>query len=149
MKVLGYAFIVLIILLPLSCASEEDGDSLTSVERQLVGTWEVGSVLLNGFDVTNPSYTNFAILFRDDRSYFSVDGDPIFTEFGGFWRLIDNDLNQLEISGQIGSATFDEEGASLTLRFQAEGDQLGEAGRGQGLEGQYEFRLVESDQILD
>ncbi|MEM7108735.1 MAG: hypothetical protein AAF519_10955 [Bacteroidota bacterium] len=137
----------------IQCDSDDDDLSPVEVARaQLIGTWEVDQVLLNGFDVTNPSYTDFVILFRPDGSYFALDANPVFTESGGFWQFINNDPERLEIGAEEvieSTVTFSEDSNVLTLSFTAVGEEIGASGRTKGLEGEYEFRLLRSDQQIE
>ena len=153
MKSQFYFIKILACLLFTLCLSCEDSDGDISpidvAANNLTKTWEVGSVLLDNFDVTVPSYENFAILFREDGSYFAVDADPAFTESGSFWRFIDNNPNRLEIGGVEASLSFSEDVTALTLISTAPGKVIGSPNRVKGLSGEYEFRLVVSSQVLE
>ncbi|MEM9298415.1 MAG: hypothetical protein AAGA64_08490, partial [Bacteroidota bacterium] len=140
-KVVFSVLLVSLLFSFLSCADDDNNsDGLSEIERRIVGTWEVQTVFLNGFDVTNPSYTDFAILFRPDRSYFAIDSEPIFTPSGGFWQFLDNDPDRLEIGGVESMLSLDDD--TMILVFQATGEQIGESGRRKGLDGDYEFTLT-------
>ena len=153
MKKLIYAFDALALSLLMVIASCEDDNSsyspLNEAARNLTKTWEVGTVLLDDFDVTIPSYENFAILFREDGSYFAVDADPVFTDSGGFWRFVDHHPNRLEIGGIEATLSFSEDATAMTLVFTAPGEVIGSPNRVKGLSGAYEFRLVVSSQVLE
>ena len=139
-------------LLTLLSACEDSGSDTSPTAQaadNLTKTWEVGTVLLDDFDVTVPSYESFAILFREDGSYFAVDADPAFTDTGGFWRFIDNNPSRLEIGGVEATLNFNEDATAMTLIFTAPGTVIGAPNRVKGLSGEYEFRLVESSQVLE
>ncbi len=150
MKVITYLLLIITSFSLGSCSDDDNSNSPIDIVRgQLLGTWEVSSVFLEGFDVTSPSYDDFLILFRPDGSYYALDADPVFTESGGFWRFLDNNPQRLEIGGVEGVLTFSEDAEMITLKFTAPGEPIGASGRGEGLEGEYEFRLLKSDQIIE
>ncbi len=141
---LSSALVFLFLLI--SCSDDSEADPRLS---RLVGTWEVERVLLDGFDVTLPSYENFAILFRTDGSFFSVDGDPVFTESGGFWEFGDTGENQILLGDVDADLVFSENDTKLNIVFFAPNGQIGVGGRTEGLSGEYQFFLVSSEQNIE
>lgn len=123
-----------------SCGDDDDGG--TSPEDQFAanigGSWSATEVRLDGNDVTDPSYLNFTIQFNEDGSYVTSDGDPVFTDQGGFYTVT-------SVAGDVGSITLDGVAATLTvtgettatLGFTATGEAIG----ARGLEGAYVFSL--------
>ncbi|MEM7548600.1 MAG: hypothetical protein AAF363_02935 [Bacteroidota bacterium] len=131
----------------ISC--EDDIPNQTIIAEDILGTWEAGNVNLDGFDVTSPSYDEFAILFRADGSYFVQDGDPIFTSSGGFWRVISEENNLIELGGIETSYTLNEAGSILTLTFTANGNTIGVNARQSGLSGNYTFTLNSTERDIE
>ena len=137
-----------IVLLLLTGCNNDDSTSVES--NRLVGTWEVQSVFLDDFDVTSPSYEAFAILFRPDGSYFTVDGDPVFTEAGGFWRFLEGDDARIELGSVEADLVFRNNDSELSIFFIAPEGQIGSSSRIiLGLSGEYEFHLVSSEQDIE
>ncbi|MEM9895237.1 MAG: hypothetical protein AAF789_02610 [Bacteroidota bacterium] len=140
---------LLVFIAPLLLASCSEDDEIDPRLERLAGTWEVEQVLLEGFDVTVPSYENFAILFRTDGSFFSVDGDPVFTEAGGFWEFVDNGDDRIVLGEVEANLSFSENDTKLNILFFAPNEQIGVGGRITGLSGEYQFFLVSSEQDIE
>lgn len=143
-KILFLLFIAPAILI--SCS---DDDSVDPRLERLVGTWEIERVLLDGFDVTVPSYEDFAILFRSDGSFFNVNGDPVFTESGGFWEFSDTNENRILLGSVDANLNFSDNDTKLNIIFFAPDRQIGVSGRSEGLSGEYQFFLVSSEQDIE
>ena len=140
---------LLTLLAPILLISCSDDNEIDPELERLAGTWEIDRVLLDGFDVTSPSYENFAILFRTDGSFFIVDGDPVFTESGGFWEFADTGDNRIFLGNVEVVLAFSENDTRLNLAFFAPNEQIGVGGRTDGLSGEYEFFLVTSEQDIE
>jgi len=123
-----------------SCDDDDDPDPITERTTLLSKTWNVSSVNLDGTDVTNPSYSSFALTFRADGSYTTADGDPAFTG-SGFWSIPSaTNLNQLRIGNTDVTATLNSTNDQLTLNFALSGNPIN--GRVAGLSGNYVFVLT-------
>ncbi|MEL6558678.1 MAG: hypothetical protein AAFQ94_10875 [Bacteroidota bacterium] len=127
----------------------EDDNEIDPRLELLAGTWEVESVFLDGTNVTNPSYQDFAILFREDGSFFTVDGDPLFTQAGGFWQFMDNSESTILLSDVEAQLTYHEDNTMLNISLLAPGGEIGVNGRTLGLSGQYDFLLVRTDRNIE
>ncbi len=124
-----------------SCGGD-DGDDAPSENARFVGAWTATSVTLNNVDVLNPEYSNFRITFNDDGSYITVDGDPVFTDTGGFWTINSSTETSANISldGVSATVAFSNENNTMTLSFTANDSVIG--ARTLGLVGQYVFVLA-------
>lgn len=139
---------LLMINVLLSGCSDDDATSRDPDAIRLQGTWEVQMVTLNSFDVTNPEYTDFIILFREDGSYFTQDGDPVFTENGGFWRFETTDnIKTLIMDGTNVSYAFTANDNQVSISFFAAGGRIGT--RSSGLDGDYRFDLIRTDKRIE
>jgi hypothetical protein len=152
----GYKiFPSLVGLIVLICFSSCDDSSTPAPEElqiaRLSKTWSISSVTLDGFDVTTPTYQNFVMLFRKDKSWWvPSEKTPAFTESGGFWEFNKDDLNQIIINEVPVTLEFSNEDNALKLNFSAPGTSLGEGSRSKGLKGQYEFKLnLSANQITE
>lgn len=135
-------------LVILSSCSDDDSADRDPDALRLQGTWEVQMVTLNTFDVTDPEYTEFIILFREDGSYFTQDGDPVFTENGGFWRFEGSgDTKILIMDGTNVTAEFTNNDNQVSISFFAAGGRIGT--RSSGLDGDYRFDLIRTDKRIE
>ncbi|GEM_PF-6929347 len=124
----------------MSC--NDDDPSEPSEEERFVGAWTASSVTLNNVDVLNPEYSNFRITFNDDGSYITVDGDPIFTDTGGFWTITSSSEStvNIDLDGVAVIAAFGADDSTVTLSFTANDVVVG--ARTKGLVGAYVFALT-------
>lgn len=133
------ASISLLVLLStfISCGDDDDNGASSS----LVATWSASSVLLNDFDVTLPTYENFTITFRNDGTYSTSGGTPVFTDQGGFWSITSETGNQanLTLDGVAASVSFADDLSTAVLSFIAIGEAIG--ARTSGLDGNYVINL--------
>lgn len=125
-----------------SCGGGDEPTIEESTAAKLAGVWTASSVTLDGFDVTNPSYSSFRLTINSDGSYVTSGGQPAFTDTGGFWEVSSATATSasLSIDGVIGTLAFGATGTEATLSFTAPGSAIG-AGRVSGLSGSYVFTL--------
>jgi len=123
----------------MSCGGDDPAGP-TDADR-FVGTWDATSVTLDDLDVTNPEYSNFSVTFNSDGSYITVDGDPVFTDTGGFWSVTSSNTTSvtLDVDGVVVVATFAADNGSVILSFTANDAVIG--ARTDGLVGNYVFTL--------
>ncbi|MEM9858035.1 MAG: DUF5004 domain-containing protein [Bacteroidota bacterium] len=124
----------------MSCG--DDDSSGPSDTDRLAGAWSGTSVTLDNFDVTSPEYSNFRITFNADGSYITIDGDPVFTDTGGFWTITSSSATGLGLTldGVAAQAAFNADNTTLTLTFTATNEVIG--ARTSGLAGSYVFSLA-------
>ena len=134
--------IMILCSLAIFASCNDDDSSTPSETERFEGTWTVNSVTLNSVDVLNPEYTNFRITFNSDGSYITIDGDPVFTDTGGFWSVNSSTESTASITmdGVAVLATFGVDNSTLTLSFTANDQVVG--ARTLGLVGDYVFVLT-------
>lgn len=122
-----------------SCGSDDSAGP--SESDRFVGTWAATNVTLDNVDVTTPEYSNFTVTFNNDGSYITIDGDPVFTDTGGFWSITsstDSSIS-LDVDGVAVEASFGADDDTVTLSFTANDQVIG--ARVEGLVGRYVFTL--------
>lgn len=135
-----YFLSILSFVTVLSSCDDDDPDPIAERTNLLANTWNISSATLDGTDVTNPSYSNFALTLRADGSYTTADGDPAFTG-SGFWSIPSaTNLNQLRIGNTDVTASLNSTNDQLTLTFALSGNPIN--GRVAGLSGNYVFVLT-------
>lgn len=129
---------LLVLLSTLIACGDDDDDGGPS---NLVATWSASSVFLNDFDVTLPTYENFTITFRNDGTYSTSGGTPVFTDQGGFWSVTSETSSQATITldGVTASVSFADDLSTAVLSFVAIGEAIG--ARTSGLDGNYVINL--------
>ena len=136
--------ILFLVILPLGMfiACGDDDSSGNADNDRFIGDWSISSVTLDNFDITDPEYSTFTIKFRADGSYLTTDGDPVFTDTGGFWSITaSNGANfNLTMDGIDVEAIFNEDNNTVTLAFTANNTVIG--ARTHGLVGSYVFLLT-------
>ncbi|NJN26814.1 MAG: hypothetical protein HC819_12980 [Cyclobacteriaceae bacterium] len=134
-----YGLSILSLALFYSCGSD-DPSPLEDATNKLAKTWGNATVILDGADVTSPSYSDFSITFRADGSYTTSDGDPAFKSTGGFWAFTNQStFTSILVDGVTMSVVLNEEATTLKLSFLAPGAPVG--ARVSGLVGDYIFDL--------
>jgi hypothetical protein len=144
MKILRNIFFLVlsVALVTVTSCGNNDDDGPSDIDR-FVGTWTASSVTLDGNDVTSPEYTGFTVTFNDDGSYITTNGDPIFTNTGGFWSIssVSDQTVQIDVDGVPMTAVFGEGNNSVIVTFTATDSAIGSAARVEGLVGDYAFTL--------
>lgn len=132
----------LLILLVTVTSCKKDNPSSDERAKALQGVWTATSVVLNDVDVTEPTYTDFTITFREGGTYITSGGSPIFTNNGGFWEVtvFADNFWTLDVDGVTMNVTFSGE-TNATLAFTANNEVIGASNRIAGLVGSYEFTL--------
>lgn len=143
MKNIKYIFsvVALLSLVTFISCGDDDPSGPSDIDR-LAGVWSGTNVTLDGVDVTSPEYANFRITFNDDGSYITVDGDPVFTDTGGFWTITSSSATGLSLTldGVAVQAEFNADNTTVTLTFTATDAVIG--ARTSGLVGDYVFSLA-------
>lgn len=139
LKYISYLLLISSMLLIGSCGG--DGSDEPSPIERFAGTWSASAVTLDGVDVTSPEYSDFTITFNDDGSYITTDGDPVFSDQGGFFTISSSSgaTAELIVSDVAMSAEFNADDTSVTISFTANDAVIG--ARLAGLVGNYVFVL--------
>ncbi|MEQ9296929.1 MAG: DUF4999 domain-containing protein [Cyclobacteriaceae bacterium] len=140
-KNIFYGILLCSLTIMMSCSDDDPAEGPSDMAR-FVGAWTATNVTLNNVDVLNPEYSNFRITFNDDGSYITVDGDPIFTDTGGFWSVSSSAESNANIAldGVSVAAAFGADNTTVSLSFTANDQVVG--ARTKGLVGAYVFALT-------
>jgi len=112
------------------------GDREQQIER-LSNTWVIDQVVFEAIDVTE-EFDGFQIEFKNDFTWEATNGGVVFGEQGE-WAFVGQDLNTIEISGEIANITIS---ADVNILFMVIiPTEIPLSGRKGGIGGQYDFQF--------
>lgn len=118
-----------------------EGDAVLSDRAQqierLTNSWILDQVVYENVDVTE-QFDDLQLTFKDDFTWEASNSGIVFGE-SGEWSFVDQDLNRIDISGEIANISISADVNILFISMRPTNAPVN--GRKTGLGGQYDFQF--------